>query len=174
MITRHDIPKFFPVHYQINVSLDHLPFQIERYIQTYNLEVSPDFQRHYVWNEEQRIRYMEYLFRGGISGKDFYFNCPYWPSGTKAQMVLVDGQQRLRTIFMFLDNEVPIFNGHYFKDFEDGEILLRGTDVIFRINNLTNKKDVLQWYIDLNAGGTVHTNEDIEKVYKLMEELPDG
>ena len=39
------------------------------------------------------------------------------------------------------------------------------------INNLKTKKEVLQWYVDMNAGGTPHTNDEIERVRKMISEL---
>lgn len=43
--------------------------------------------------------------------------------------------------------------------------------MILNVNNLKSEKEVLQWYIDMNAGGTPHTNEEIERVEKMIEEL---
>ena len=39
------------------------------------------------------------------------------------------------------------------------------------INDLKSKKEVLQWYVDMNAGGTPHTNEEINRIKKMIEEL---
>lgn len=30
------------------------------------------------------------------------------------------------------------------------------------VNDLKTEKEVLQWYVDMNAGGTPHTKEEIE------------
>ena len=38
-------------------------------------------------------------------------------------------------------------------------------------NNLKTKKEVLQWYIDMNTGGTLHTAEEIKRVKKLIDDL---
>lgn len=37
------------------------------------------------------------------------------------------------------------------------------------INDLKSKREVLQWYIEMNAGGTPHSNEEIRRVKALME-----
>lgn len=39
------------------------------------------------------------------------------------------------------------------------------------VNNLKTEKEVLQWYIDMNVGGTPHTSEEIGSVKKMIEEL---
>ena len=31
-----------------------------------NLDLNPDFQRGHVWNYDQRVRYLEFIFQGGI------------------------------------------------------------------------------------------------------------
>ena len=37
--------------------------------------------------------------------------------------------------------------------------------------DLKTEKEVLQWYVDMNAGGTPHTNEEIERVKSMIKEL---
>ena len=36
-------------------------------------------------------------------------------------------------------------------------------------NNLKTRKEVLQWYIEMNNGGTPHTKEEINRVKILLE-----
>lgn len=43
--------------------------------------------------------------------------------------------------------------------------------MILNVNNLKSEKEVLQWYIDMNAGGTPHTSKEIERVKKMIGEL---
>lgn len=42
--------------------------------------------------------------------------------------------------------------------------------MVININDLKTKKEVLQWYIQMNSGGTPHSPEEITRVEKLMEE----
>ena len=67
----------------------------------------------------------------------------------------------------FLNDEIPAF-GTYFSEFEDK---LSFTDVFFtfHINNLQTKSEVLKWYIEMNSGGTIHTDEEINRVKQLLE-----
>ena len=44
-------------------------------------------------------------------------------------------------------------------------------ELLFCVNNLQTKKEELQWYVDMNAGGTPHTNAEIERVKKMILEL---
>lgn len=116
------------------------------------------------WVKENQI---EFLLRGGKSGKVVYFNCPLWSLGSRdCDFVCVDGLQRTTAIMRFIDNEIPAF-GVYYKDFEDN--LPMEIDIIVNINELKTRKEVLKWYIEMNEGGTPHTEEEIERVKRLME-----
>lgn len=164
-----DIPQFTrSAGYSVDVSWDYLPSHYLNYVQDYGLDVSPDFQRDYVWTAEQKVRYVEYILQGGMSGKDIYFNAPGWRHGETGHFVLVDGKQRLDAVLAFLNNEFPIFGGAYRRDFEDNPGMLIAS-FKFHVNDLKTRAEVLQWYIDLNAGGTIHTPDEINRVRALKE-----
>ena len=42
---------------------------------------------------------------------------------------------------------------------------------ILNVNDLKTEKEVLQWYIDMNAGGTPHSSEEIQRVREMIEKL---
>ena len=159
--------------YEVNVHLVHLEKIIKEYKEDYSLDLNPDFQRGYAWNEAQQIAYVEFLLKGGESAKVIYFNCPYFEDYQvdkyDMDMVCVDGLQRLTAIRKFLSNELPVF-GYYLKDFEDYRVLLRSYSITLNVNCLKTKKEVLEWYIDFNSGGTVHSEEEISRVKKLLDE----
>jgi hypothetical protein len=98
------------------------------------------------------------------------FNHPNWQGSYKGLMVLVDGKQRLEAVRKFVRNELPVFGGNYLHDFDDPKLLLRDMNcsLLFGVNNLKTRKEVLQWYLQLNTGGVVHTQEEIEKVKNLL------
>lgn len=168
-ITRfHDVPQFITGgSYMVNVGLKELPRTLARYVLTYGLDLNPDFQRGNVWTETQKIRYIEYLLRGGRSGRAIYINDPSWnyDSLPTCQMVIVDGKQRIDAALAFLSDEFQVF-GSYFSEFTDS---LRITHCNFEwnVNDLQTREEVLQWYLDMNVGGTVHSDEEIDKVRGL-------
>lgn len=128
--------------------------------------MNPDFQRGHVWTEEQQIRYVEYLLSGGESGRDIYFNNPSHMSQFNQPYVLVDGLQRLTAVMKFIDNELPVFDGLRYDDFDSR---LTHVDLFIHINDLRSKEEVLTWYVQMNDGGTPHTKEEIERVKCLIE-----
>lgn len=166
-----DIPQFTKYsEYRINQSWQYLEDFIESLRLDYDLHLDPDFQRAHVWDEKKQIKYIEFICRGGKSGKDIYFNCASFKSGIGDNaMVLVDGKQRLQAVMKFLKNELPIFGGHYLKDFKD-KLRIGHHEFVIHINDLQTRKEVLQWYIDINDGGVVHTSEEIEKVRDLIKQ----
>jgi hypothetical protein len=162
-----DIPQFTQARYAVDVSVDDIPRQLERFRVEYGLQDNPDFQRAHVWTKEKQERFVEFILRGGITGRDIYFNHPGWMRSFKGDFVLVDGKQRLEAIRRFLQNEIQSF-GCYYSEFED-RIRLAST-IKFHIHNLQTRSEVLQWYLDLNDGGVVHTKEELDKVRGLLEE----
>jgi hypothetical protein len=126
----------------------------------------PDFQRAHVWTEEQQIRYIEFVLRGGKSSTDIYWNCDSWGRGYNTPVVLVDGKQRVRAVERFIDSEIKIF-GFYYKEFTDK--LPLHARFRMHVNDLPTRAEVLQWYLDLNEGGVVHTDEELTKVKKLLK-----
>ena len=160
-----DIPQMTNANYRVNVPWDGLQDTLERYLEKFNLESDPDFQRAHVWNKEQQTAYVEFILRGGVSGRDIYFNQPGWMNTFYGQMVLVDGKQRVTAVLAFLNDELPAFGLHR-SEFEGS--LSFDCDFVFHINNLENVADIYQWYLDLNSG-VAHTEEELEKVRQLLQ-----
>lgn len=154
-------------NYSVNVWLHHIKDTLDRFIKEDGLDMDVDFQRAHVWTREQQIAYVEHILKGGRSGREILFNHPGWQRSYKGTMVLVDGKQRLTALLDFLDGKLPVF-GCYFRDLEDKASMSNHT-LIFTINNLSTRAEVLQWYLELNTGGTPHTKEEIDKVKRLLE-----
>ena len=60
--------------------------------------------------------------------------------------------------------------GSVYNEFEDEPRHIT-TRLSVHINDLQYEKDVLQWYVEMNEGGTPHTQEEIDKVKKMIEEM---
>ena len=161
-----DIKPFIEGHYRVDIPLRFLESTIERYKEEYNLEVDPDFQRAHVWNQEQQIAFVEHVLKGG-QNTIMRFNCPGW-MGNREQdiMQLVDGKQRLTAVLAFLNNKILVFNCYY-QDFEG--FLPLSASMQFIVNKLTTRKEVLQWYLEINKGTVAHTSDEISFVEDLLE-----
>jgi uncharacterized protein with ParB-like and HNH nuclease domain len=167
-----DIPQFTgDGHYSASHEWNHLEAWLTRINEPDRkspLILEPDFQRAHVWTTEQQRRYVEYILKGGKSGRDIYFNCSSWMTNFNTPIYLVDGLQRVTAVRKFLNDELMIFNRY--KSEIDGRVP-PSAEFIVKINNLKTEKEMLQWYIDLNAGGTQHTDDEIEKVRIMLENV---
>lgn len=164
----NDIPKFTKsAPYAVDTPWDFIADWIGK---RDNL-VDPDFQRLHVWTEAQQIAYVEYALRGGRSGRDIYWNQADWMNGFKAPLYLVDGKQRLEAVRRFMSNDLPVFGGHYLKDFE-GHMPQMDYTFKFHVNDLATYREVVNWYLEMNAGGTQHTDEEIAKARALLDAAP--
>jgi len=164
-----DIPQMSRPGY----TCDHLLHMLPEAIRSYQeeelcpLDMEPDFQRVHVWTPEQQTRYVEFLLRGGNSSRDIYFNCPGWMGSFRGPFELVDGKQRLAACLGFMAGTVPVFGGHFRRDFADEPF---NPTLRFHINSLETRREVLQWYLDINSGGVVHTDDELDRVRRLLDE----
>lgn len=170
-----DIPQFtYWGGYSVNISWAYLEKQLASMAEGVNFDMDPDFQRAHVWDRAKQIKYVEYILRGGRAARDILWNASNWQTRQVdtefgESVLLVDGKQRLEAARSFMRNEIPAF-GHLYREFEGGMRFLVGPSFTFHINALKTRAEVLQWYIDLNTGGVVHTEEEIQKVAELLRQ----
>ena len=154
-------------NYRINVGWKHLQEQLDNWNERDGeLDLDPEFQRGHVWTEEQQIAFVEFVLRGGVGSLEIKFNHPGWQGDFKGTMQLVDGKQRLTAVLKFLNNEIKAF-GTYYKDFTGW--VPHHAQLIFMVNDLKTEAEVLKWYLEINAGGTPHTKEELDKVRKMLK-----
>lgn len=174
-----DIPRFIPGgHYAVDVHFGYMNEWINGHLRDMDVDLDPDYQRGHVWTDEQRTKYVEFMLRGGESSNIIHWNHPSWmciydPRRTDLPNALsiVDGKQRVTAVLRFMRNELPAF-GHYYEEFEDAKPYtgLGGPRLRMCVNNLSSRRDLLTWYLQLNDGGTVHSREELDRVRGLLEE----
>ena len=166
-----DIPQFTrPGGYEVDYPLPHLVEWVEQSIREEGLQMDPDFQRGHVWTEKQQIDFIEFLLRGGRSGRVLYLNNPGWriqvTNGAYNDFVCVDGLQRYTAIRRFIQNEIQVF-GSYYEEYTD-QLSFSLNTMRVNINTLPTKAAVLQWYLEMNAGGTPHEESELSRVRALL------
>jgi uncharacterized protein with ParB-like and HNH nuclease domain len=163
----NDIKRFPHASYIVNVPWIALKewLYTKESIEGYKVELNPEYQRDYVWREQQKIKYIEYILKGGFSSRDIFWNCSSWMKGFNTPLEIVDGKQRISAVLDFLDNKIKAFE-YYLSEYKDK--IHWDYDFIFHINNLQTRLDVLRWYLSLNDGGTIHTKKDLNKVKLLI------
>ncbi len=171
-ITRfQDVPQRIQMgQWECGFPIESIGRQLKEWESEYGLDMNPDFQRGHVWTEAQQIAWIEYLLGGGRTGRTIYFNGYSWARNPeRSGMVIVDGKQRLYALQRFLANEVPAF-GAYRREFTDQPDMMRGGLLLLNVHDLRTRAEVLQWYIEFNAGGTPHTDAEIDRVRGLLEQ----
>lgn len=144
-----------------------------------DLELSPDFQRGHVWSREKQVAFIEAILRG-TAPLVIRFNCPGWNSGAKglveglnpATIQCVDGLQRLTAMREFVADKFPVFGKYYAKDLKNTPFSMSRPDKtwVMEVYNIPTRKELLQFYLDLNSGGVVHAPEELERVRGLLKE----
>lgn len=177
MLSYESIPK--AVYYSNNPSTIDLRFiegTLEHWRDDYGLNLEPDFQRGHVWTVPQQIKFLEYLIRGG-KVPPLLFNSPAWAgsitssnSDLSEEIVIVDGLQRLTSIIKFINNELPVFGNNFLDDFSDKRKLLFSVTIEYTVNCLQTRKELLQWYLEMNEGHIAHSQEEIDRVRNLIKD----
>ena len=169
-----EIPQFTrDGSYAVDVPLNRVSRWVAKEQEELGLELNPEFQRGHVWTKRQQVAYMEFLLRGGRTGRDFYFNYPSMhiqvPDGAYNAYVCVDGLQRLTAIQKFFGNELKVFSS-FFREYTDC-IRISMNCIRVHVNDLKTEEEVLRWYIEMNSGGTPHSKAEIARVKALLENI---
>lgn len=171
----HDRHKWTPIpqlpraHYEIDVEWK----DVERMLVSWGIErglidLSPDYQRAHVWTEAQRVAYIEYVLSGGEVGKSITWNSPGWQVSGLGDLELVDGKQRLEAVRSFIRGETKAFGLAY----QAGDVLrFSNARMQWRVCSLATRAEVLQLYLNINAGGTPHTPDEIARVCAMLAEV---
>lgn len=162
-----DIKLFPRAIYEIDVRWD----SVERHLlDCEGLDLDPDFQRAHVWTVAQQRAYVEYMLRGGEVARTVCVNAPRWDKEGYAGAVLVDGKQRLEAVRSFMRGDLPIFGGHRRGDFTDSPRVFAGR-LKWCVTALPTRAAVLDLYLNINAGGTPHSAEEIARVRLLRDAI---
>lgn len=166
----NDIPQFPRAHYEVDISWDYLEAHLKHLAESHKLDLEPDFQRAHVWTREQQVAYVEYSLMGGEVGRNLTFNHPDW-LGTKNdpshRLEIIDGKQRLEAVRAFLRNEFQAFGNHFLEYIDFPRMTMVGFR--FRVCSLKTREQVLQMYLNINAGGTPHTQAELDKVRNMLK-----
>ena len=168
-----NIPQFPHANYSIDVDWRYLEEQIEHATKDDGLDLNPDFQRAHVWTGKQQREYVEYVLMGGECSKVLTFNCPGWQYSLSkcGPYVLVDGKQRLEAVRAFLRGSLSVF-GYRFHEYTGHLRMFHSFK--WQVCELETRAELLQLYLNINAGGTPHTKAELDKVRKMLRQETDG
>lgn len=141
-----------------------------------DVNLDPDYQRGHVWTEQQQTKFIEYILKSGSAQTQLQWNNPFWNSLSQQSRIsdisdkleIVDGKQRLTAILRFLDGEITAFGRHH-DQFRGTSFDPNRFKIEMNIHCIDNRKDLLQFYLDLNSCGVVHSNEELIRIQNLID-----
>jgi len=132
--------------------------------------VNPDYQRGHVWTDRQRVLFMGHLLENGRMPLIFLQD---WGFGVDKPYEVIDGKQRLTTCLMFVKGEIParLSDGRdlWYPNFNEVDRRVCPS-IKCGLVRLPDRAAVLRFYIKLNRGGTIHSDDEIRRVRQLLRE----
>jgi Protein of unknown function DUF262 len=127
------------------------------------LEISPKFQRRAVWMESERSQLVETIC-SQLPFPEVYIHHDTDPNTGKQRHIVVDGQQRITSILMFIDGKVNLpvndtWKGQYFAELsEDQKRNFWDYLIVVRSLSQTNDAEIRDLFALLNTN-TVALND---------------
>jgi len=127
------------------------------------LEISPKFQRRAVWLESERSQLVETICNQ-LPFPEVYIHHDTVPDTGQQRHIVVDGQQRVTSILMFIDGAISLpvndtWQGQYFADLtEDQKRNFWDYLVVVRSLSQTNDAEIRELFALLNTN-TVALND---------------
>lgn len=154
------------LNYRVDYGLSAVP----RFLEQYNVDLDPDYQRGLVWTKLQKRRFVGFVIQNHSASPIFWFN---WTNNNQASQV-VDGKQRINAILGWLDGKYDALCpcGERFWYSDRDEIADRGYEMSITLKMhlvSLDRASLLRFYIGLNSGGVVHDPKEISRVKKLLE-----
>lgn len=139
-------------------------------IYNFGVDMEPDYQRGYVWSDEDREYLLDSIFSNIDIGKFafIHLDSEEWHKRGYSYEVL-DGKQRLHTLCLFYENRIP-YKGVYFNDLcgKDRNTFMEHDVTCAEIEN-SDKKTIYKYFLMLNRGGKQMDKSQLENVEKLYQ-----
>ncbi|MGL4997452.1 MAG: DUF262 domain-containing protein, partial [Cetobacterium sp.] len=133
------------------------------------INMSPFYQRDFVWTLEQKQNYIVALYNE--KARINITTIVDIHSTSDCYVEVLDGKQRLSTIFDFIDNKFALKCGTYFRDLyiKDMRYLLNlnfqysRIEQVFATSKLTDS-DKIELFLEINELGTKMSDEHIKQI----------
>jgi hypothetical protein len=142
------------------------------------LNFCAEYQRDYVWGMAEQQTFLRVLVSGFPVGSVALAKATDWDTCDGPYIEVVDGKQRLTTLKMFIDNEIPILlNGDevYWFEFSRAEQLSFGRPTLSAvILDDATVSDRLAYFVAVNFTGVPQSAEHRQRVMALQEARSNG
>lgn len=131
-----------------------------------SLVISPKFQRRPVWLEPERSELISTILLR-LPFPEVYIQSELDTVNGQEQHIVVDGQQRITSILMFMDNEVSLpindyWQGQYLKDLEeDQKQAFWNYKIVVRGLSETNDSEIRDLFVRLNTNNVSLNDQEL-------------
>jgi hypothetical protein len=131
-----------------------------------SLQISPKFQRRPVWLEPERSELISTILLR-LPFPEVYIQSVLDNATGQEQHVVVDGQQRITSILMFIDNEFPLptndyWQGQYFRDLEEEQKQsFWSYKIVVRGLSETNDAEIRDLFVRLNTNNVALNDQEL-------------
>jgi hypothetical protein len=131
-----------------------------------SLQISPKFQRRPVWLEPERSELISTILLR-LPFPEVYIQSVLDTSTGQEQYVVVDGQQRITSILMFIDNDVALpindyWQGQYFRDLEEEQKQsFWNYKIVVRGLSETNDAEIRDLFVRLNTNNISLNDQEL-------------
>jgi hypothetical protein len=129
---------------------------------------NPDYQRGYVWTPDDKLRFIDSIFKGRELGRFIFVEFPSPDYETE----VLDGKQRIDAIREFVTAKFR-YEGKYYHQYNlyDRNIFEGQSIQYAKLDGSSFKRsELLQIFLEVNAAGVPQSQEHLDKVQKLYEE----
>jgi hypothetical protein len=150
----------------VNVGLAHLPQMLEMY----GIDLDPDYQREYVWTPDQKRNFVGAMLEQPRIIPPIWLN---WDED-KTGCQVVDGKQRINACLGWLAGDFaahcPCGTKVYVRELGEVDRRNLGMNVVMDWNFIQlDRTGVLDFYLRLNSGGTVHRESELSRVRAMLK-----
>ena len=135
---------------------------------SFKTDMSPEYQRGLVWDQEDKEKLIDSIFQGIEIGKFAFIKLPF--KVNEPAYEILDGKQRMSTIIEFYEDKFT-YKGYYFSQLHPGDIFnfLDYNITVGETEDLTDKQKY-DYFLKLNTTGKPQDPEHIEKIKKLIKD----
>jgi hypothetical protein len=133
----------------------------------FGLDFDPEYQREHVWDLEDKVKLIDSIFNNIDIGKFVYVHLTDYSA--KYLYEILDGKQRIRAICDYFEDRFQ-YKGKYFSDLSNRD---QGHFEDYPISHAeiqeASYEQKLKYFIKLNTGGRVMSQEHLDKVRGLLD-----
>ncbi|WWQ13173.1 hypothetical protein MM5_150 [Morganella phage vB_Mm5] len=135
-----------------------------------HINLNPDYQREYVWGYQEQQSFFNSLIHGLPVGT---IAIAEYDTDSEMFMEAVDGKQRLTTLQLLFNDEIPIcIDGveYFWSNFSVvSQRFFRGLHLPTELLLDTSRKTILEYFYNVNFSGVPQSDEHKQHIINMME-----